>query len=101
MSSQLADHWTLDPGVIFLNHGSFGACPRVVLEAQSEYRARMERQPVRFLWRELPDLLDAARAELAQFIGANPGNLVFVANATAGVNAVVRSLALQPGDELL
>lgn len=97
----LKDHWTLDPGVTYLNHGSFGACPRVVLEVQSEYRARMERQPVHFLVRELPDLLDAARAELAQFVGANPNNLVFVANATAGVNAVVRSLALQPGDELL
>src|SRR5258705_1106321 len=74
----LSDHWTLEPGVIFLNHGSFGACPRVVLEAQSEYRARMERQPVRFLWRELPDLIDAARAELAQFIGAKPENLGFI-----------------------
>ena len=99
--SPLGEHWTLDPGVIFLNHGSFGACPRIVLEAQGEYRARMERQPVRFLWRELPDLIDAARAELAQFIGANPENLVFLANATAGVNAVARSLVLQPGDELL
>jgi isopenicillin-N epimerase len=97
----LADHWTLDPAVIFLNHGSFGACPRVVLDAQAEYRARMERQPVQFLWRDLPDLLDAARAELAQFVGGNPGNLVFVPNATAGVNAVVRSLPLQAGDELL
>src|SRR4030095_12354448 len=99
MPSPLADHWTLDPGVVFLNHGSFGACPRVVMEAQAEYRARMERQPVRFLWRELPDLLDASRAELAQFVGANASNLVFLANATAGVNAVVRSLVLQPGDE--
>src|SRR6187431_2255851 len=65
--SPLGEHWTLDPGVIYLNHGSFGACPRVVMGAQTEYRARMERQPVRFLWRELPDLLDASRAELAQF----------------------------------
>ncbi len=101
MPGPLAAHWTLDPGVIFLNHGSFGACPRVVLEAQAEYRARMERQPVQFLWRDLPDLIDEARAELGRFIGATPENLVFVANATAGVNAVVRSLALQPGDELL
>jgi isopenicillin-N epimerase len=101
MPSPFVDHWTLDPSVIFLNHGSFGACPRAVLEAQAEFRARMERQPVRFLWRDLPDLIDAARADLAQFISANPENLVFVANATAGVNSVVRSLALEPGDEIL
>jgi isopenicillin-N epimerase len=101
MPSPLIEHWTLDPGVIFLNHGSFGATPRAVLEAQTEWRARMERQPVQFLWRELPDLIDTARIELAKFLKADPENLVFVANATSGVNAVVRSLDLQPGDELL
>src|SRR5580692_8244142 len=92
MPSLLAEHWTLDPGVVFLNHGSFGACPREVLAAQSEWRARMERQPVQFLWRDLPDLLDAAREKLAQFVNADPHDLAFVTNATAGVNAVVRSL---------
>jgi isopenicillin-N epimerase len=101
MPSSLADHWTLDPDVVFLNHGSFGACPRVVLEAQAEWRARMERQPVQFLWRDLPDLIDAARHALADFIKATPDDIVFVANATAGINAVVRSLHLSPGDELL
>lgn len=101
MPSILADHWTLDPGVIFLNHGSFGACPRVVLDAQQRLREQMERQPVRFLQRELEPLLDASRAALAGFLKAVPENLVFVPNATAGVNAVVRSLVLKPGDELL
>jgi len=93
--------WLLDPEITFLNHGSFGACPRRVLEIQSEWRARIERQPLQFLARELEPQLDAARASLAQFVGANPEDLVFVPNATQGVNSVLRSLAFQPGDELL
>jgi len=97
----LAAHWLLDPAVDFLNHGSFGACPRSVLAVQRELREEMERRPVAFLARELPDRLDAARAKLAAFLGADPEGLAFVANATAGVNAVVRSFPLVPGDELL
>ncbi len=73
----------------------------MVLEAQSELRAQMESQPVRFLQREYEALLDAARADLAAFLKARPDDLVFVHNATAGVNAVVRSLDFRPGDELL
>ena len=94
-------HWTLDPAITFLNHGSFGATPRVVLEKQSELRAQMEREPVRFFVRELEPLLDAARGELAEFIGADAAGLAFVPNATAGVNAVLRSLDLDKFDELL
>lgn len=99
--SPLAAHWTLDPDVTFLNHGSFGACPRAVLEHQAELRRRLEAEPVRFMMQELPDELDLARVELAEFLGCSSEDLVFVPNATTGVNAVVQSLRLAPGDELL
>lgn len=93
--------WPLDPDVIFLNHGSFGSCPRPVLEFQETLRERLERQPVQFLVRELEPLLDEARETVAQFVGAKAENLVFVQNATSGVNTVLRSLKFSPGDELL
>jgi isopenicillin-N epimerase len=93
--------WPLDRAVDYLNHGSFGACPTAILEKQSELRARLEREPVDFLVRALPGLLAEARAALAAFVGADGDDLAFVPNATAGVNAVVRSLDFSPGDELL
>ena len=94
-------HWLLDPDVTFLNHGSFGACPRAVLAAQEDYRLRLERQPVRFMVRELEAELDAARDALATFVGADAADLAFVPNATTWVNAVLRALPLSVGDELL
>jgi isopenicillin-N epimerase len=93
--------WLLDPALHHLNHGSFGAGPGPVLAEQSRLRERMERDPVRFLGSELEGLLDEARAALAAFVGASPDDLVFVPNATTGINAVLRSLPLRPGDELL
>jgi isopenicillin-N epimerase len=99
--SQWAALWPLDPAVTFLNHGSFGACPAEVLKTQSALRAELEAEPVRFLARELEGRLDAARAALGAFVGADPDDLAFVANATGGVNAVLRSLRLAAGDELL
>ena len=97
----LAELWPLDPSVVFLNHGSFGACPTEVLRYQSTLRAEMEAEPVRFLSRELDDRLDVARQALGAFIGADADDLAFVTNATGGINAVLRSLAFAPGDELL
>jgi isopenicillin-N epimerase len=94
-------HWLLDPDVIFLNHGAFGACPRRVLEFQNEWRARLERQPLQFLVHELETHLDFARENLAQFTGAEPDELVFVPNTTSGVNTILRSLTFRPGDEVL
>jgi isopenicillin-N epimerase len=99
--SDLSRHWTLDPEIAFLNHGSFGACPRAILDEQQRLRAQLEREPVRFFFREAPALLDESRAILARFIGADAEGIGFVPNATNGVNAVLRSLSFAPGDELL
>lgn len=99
--SEHARHWDLDPEWVFLNHGSFGACPRVVLEEQQRWRARFEAQPVRFVVRELEAALDGARERLGRFVGADPDDLVLVTNATMGVNWVLRGLELEPGDEIV
>lgn len=99
--SELAHHWALDPGVVFLNHGSFGACPRVVLQAQDRFRAQMEREPVTFFVRDLFELTDQARDALAPVIGARAKDIAFVPNATTGVANVINSLDLSPGDEIL
>jgi len=95
------DEWDLDPAFLTVNHGSYGATPRVVLEAQREWQRRMEAQPVRFFGREAPAALRAAAVRLAAFVGARGDDLVFVENATAGCNAVLRSLDFAAGDEIL
>ncbi len=95
------DAFLLDPDVVFLNHGSFGACPKAVLEQQRELQARMEREPVHFYMRVLPELLDTARLRLSELLRAEPADLVFVRNATSAVNAVLSSLKLAPGDEVV
>lgn len=97
----MKDLFLLDPEVVFLNHGSFGACPRPVFEAYQRYQLELERQPVEFLGRRFPGLIDGARERLAAYVRADPDGLVFVPNATAGVNVVARSLRLRPGDEVL
>ncbi len=94
-------HWQLDPGAVFINHGSFGATPIPVMERQWELRQRMERQPLLFLDRELEGLLDEVRGCLGEFLGARAEDLVFVPNATTAVNAVFNSTALRDGDEVL
>jgi isopenicillin-N epimerase len=99
--NRFIDKWSLDHDLAFLNHGSFGACPTEVLAFQSSLRDRLESQPVQFFVRDLEGMLDTARESLAHFLGGDPAGLAWVPNATTGVNAVIRSLDLGPGDELL
>lgn len=91
----------LDPSVTFLNHGSFGATPRPVFEAYQRWQRELESQPVEFLGRRADGLMRYARGILAEYVGTQADNLVFVANATTGINIVARSLHLKPGDEVL
>ena len=93
--------WGLQSGTVFLNHGSFGACPKPILDLQARLRRELEAEPVQFLWRRYEERLAPARLALAKFLGADSRDLVFVTNATTGVNAVLRSLKLKRGDELL
>jgi isopenicillin-N epimerase len=106
----LAD-WPLDPDVTYLNHGTVGVVPRRVLAFQQKLRDEMERQPSRFVLREAVSMIGIPRAEpgrvrraaesVAAFVGARGQDVVFVDNATSGATAVLRSLLLQPGDEVL
>ncbi len=93
--------WRLDPAITFLNHGNAGACPTDVLARQQALRDELEAEPVRFLARELPARLDAAREAVAEFLRAAPDGLAFVPNVTTGINTVLAGLRLEPGDELL
>lgn len=101
LPSPLRDRWALAPGATYLNHGSFGACPRAVLDHQTALRDEMEAQGVSFLWRSLEARLDVARTALADFLDAPADDLVWVRNATEGVNTVLQRLDLGPGDELV
>lgn len=107
----LLSHWLLNPEFTYLNHGTVGVTPRRVLDVQQKLRDEMERQPARFVLRELSESsgrhdlpqsrLRAAVGNVAEFVGANPDDLVFVQNATTGINAVLRSFDFRPGDEIL
>ena len=101
LGTAVRDVWDLDPAALTVNHGSFGATPKSVLAAQDEWRRRMEAQPTRFMALTLPGALRAAAGRLAAFLGARAGDVAFTDNATTGCNAVLRSLPLAPGDEIL
>jgi isopenicillin-N epimerase len=97
----LKDQFLLDPNVVFLNHGSFGATPRPVFEAYQNWQRQLERQPVEFLGRRHDELMHGARTALAEYLGTQASNVVFTQNVTISVNIVARSLELGPGDEVL
>ena len=99
--SRFIEHWGLDRTVTFLNHGSFGACPRPVLERQSELQRELEAQPLLFLGRQIEERMDAARRTLAKFLTCDADGLCLVRNATSGVNTVLRSLRFERGDQIL
>jgi isopenicillin-N epimerase len=100
-SASPATEWALDPTVTFLNHGSFGACLKAILEVQRGWRDKLEAHPVRFLARDLEDLLDWCRSEIGAFIGSESDDLALMPNATAGLNTVLRSLRFERDDEVL
>jgi isopenicillin-N epimerase len=99
--NNLKEFFLLDPNIIFLNHGSFGATPRPVFESYQRWQLELERQPVEFLGRRHNGLMRASRASLAEFVGTSENNVVYVTNVTVGLNIVARSLELGPGDEVL
>lgn len=99
--SEFAGYWTHEPGMAFLNHGSFGGCPKQVLEAQTEFRARMEAEPVRFFVEQLQSLMDETRDAVAGFVDCDWDSLAFLPNATTGVAVALENSGLRPGDEIL
>jgi len=101
MNPDIKKQFLLDKNVTFLNHGSFGACPIPVLERCQEWQREVERQPVEFFQRRAPSLLNGARAALGAFLKVNHRDVVYVSNATTGMNIIANSLSLKEGDEVL
>jgi isopenicillin-N epimerase len=100
-ASDLAKYWLLDKDAFYLNHGAFGACPVPILEKQQEYRNMLESHPIRFMLREMDDLIYHSKTKLAVFTGVKQRDIAFVTNATQGVNTVLKSLTFKKGDEIL
>lgn len=99
--TSLKELFLLDPEIIFLNHGSFGACPRPVFEVYQAWQRELERQPVAFLGRNANALMAEARSKLAEYLGVASDEIVYFSNPTTAINMVVRSLDLKPGNEIL
>jgi len=97
----MKDLYLLDPEITFLNHGSFGACPKPVFEEYQRWQHKLEQQPVEFMARDIYDYLKEARDSLGKFVGCSGDDLVYVTNPTTAVNTIIRSLDYGPGDEIL
>lgn len=101
LRSEFGGRWALDPGTVFLNHGSFGACPTAVLDEQTRLRTLLESDPMAFFLEHGPSIWQRAIHALSEFVRADPAGMTFQVNATAGVNTVLRSLDLRADDEIL
>ena len=99
--SELSKHWILDPNITFLNHGSFGACPKLILDEQTKLRTSLESDPVTFMESTARELWAESLVKLSKFINADSEGMTFVTNATSGVNTVLKSLDLKPNDEII
>ena len=93
--------WPIDPSLTFLNHGSYGACPRIVLDRQRELRERMEREPVRFFMQDIETLMDRTREAVGALIDADPASLAPAPNSTVACATVLRHIDWNPGDEII
>jgi isopenicillin-N epimerase len=100
-SSFMKSQFLLHPSITFLNHGSFGACPKPIFEAYQRFQLELENEPVVFIQKKLPQYLKQAKIPLAKFMGCKAEDFFFVPNPTVAINTVMRSLKLQPGDEIL
>ena len=99
--SELSKHWILNPNITFLNHGSFGACPKLILDEQTKLRTSLESDPVTFMESTARELWAESLVRLSKFINTDPEGMTFVTNATSGVNTVLKSLDLKPNDEII
>ena len=97
----LKEYFLLNPKIIFLNHGSFGACPKPVFETYQNWQRELEEQPVKFLGRHIAGLMAEARENLANYVNCAPEDIVYFPNPSTAINMVVRNLNLKPGDEVL
>jgi isopenicillin-N epimerase len=101
LGQAIRHEWQLDWAKLTVNHGAFGATPACVLAAQTQWRDRMEAQLSMFMRRVLPDAMRASAEALGRFLGGEGQDIAFVDNATTGCNAVLRSLDLKEGDEIV